>query len=137
MPTAPDAPRAKLVVVIDDDLLALEAMSGLLRSWGYRVVTAASDDVALAHLAEHPERPDLIICDYRLAEGKIGTHAIQRLRDAFEIPALLITGEAAPAHPQEGRAGRYDVLHKPLDPTALQALLNRVFKREDGSREGV
>jgi CheY-like chemotaxis protein len=41
------APVAKLVVVIDDDPLVLEATGGLLRSWGCCVVTAESCDEAL------------------------------------------------------------------------------------------
>ena len=56
MPTAPDVPSAKLVVVIDDDPMVLEGMSGLLRSWGYQVLTAATEDAALATLKEIAER---------------------------------------------------------------------------------
>ena len=43
---------SKLVVVIDDDPLVLEATGGLLRSWGCRVVAAESYDeaIALTHL---------------------------------------------------------------------------------------
>jgi CheY-like chemotaxis protein len=131
MPRAHDAPRTKLVVLIDDDPAVLDAMGGLLRSWGYTVVTADSDDAAMAGLAEHSQRPDLIISDYRLAQGRTGIQVIERVRGTFEIPALLITGEAAPARSQEGRSGRYHVLHKPVDPTALQAVLTEVFSRED------
>jgi CheY-like chemotaxis protein len=129
--TAHGAPTGKLVVVIDDDPAVLEGMSGLLRSWGYTVVPAASDEAALARLADSGRRPDLIISDYHLSEGKTGLEAIERLRGAFEIPALLITGDAAPARPQEGRAGRYHLLHKPVDPTALLALLSGLFGRTD------
>ena len=42
------APVAKLVVVIEDDPLILEATGGLLHSWGCDVVTAKSCDEALA-----------------------------------------------------------------------------------------
>jgi hypothetical protein len=46
------APVAKLVVVINDDPLVLEATGGLLRSWGCCVITAKSCDEALICLAE-------------------------------------------------------------------------------------
>ena len=121
------------MVVIDDDPAVLEGMSGLLRSWGYQVVATASDDAALCYLAERGQRPDLIICDYRLGHGKNGVQAIERLRDSFEIPALLITGEAAPARQPEARAGRYHLMHKPVDPSALRTLLRQIFKRRAGS----
>ena len=81
------APRAsKLVVVIEDDPLVLEATGGLLRSWGCRVVAAESYGEAMRKLSEIGQRPDLIVCDYRLPQGPTGVDAIEMLRDAFEIP---------------------------------------------------
>ena len=130
MQTAQVAPAAKLVIVIDDDPAVLEGMSGLLQSWGYRVVTAATAELALAKLAGHDQRPDMIICDFHLADGKIGTQAIERLRDAFEIPALLVTGGLAPERPHVARASHYELLHKPVDATALQTMLNQALTRK-------
>lgn len=74
------AHASKLVVVIDDDPLVLEGTGGLLRSWGCRVVTADSYNNALSRLAEIRKRPDLIVCDYRLAEGSTGIDVIVGLR---------------------------------------------------------
>ena len=45
------ASSSQLIVVIDDDPLALDGMGSLLRSWGYAVVATASDCAALAALA--------------------------------------------------------------------------------------
>jgi two-component system, sensor histidine kinase len=114
------APRAnKLVVVIDDDPLVLEATSGLLRSWGCRVVAGESYADAMTKLIEIGQRPDLIVCDYRLP-GPTGVDAIEMLRDAFEIPALLISGDAA--SPQSDNGG-YRLLHKPLNAEKFRAVL--------------
>src|SRR5262249_37004522 len=91
---------AKLVVVIDDDPLVLEATEGLLSSWGCCVVTAKSCDEALVRLAETEagRGPDLIVCDYKLSRGLPGGGAIESLptasRSPFEIPALLISPDA-------------------------------------------
>lgn len=128
----PHAPSAKLVVVIDDDPMVLEGMGGLLRSWGYRVITAATEDAALGSLAG--QRPDLIVCDYGLAGGRSGVQAVEQLRDAFEIPALIITGGVPPSTPQERRPTRYQLMHKPVDPTALQAALSEALKHRGGAR---
>ena len=80
------APFAKLVVVIEDNSLVLEATAGLLRSWGCCVVAAKSCDEALVSLAESKadRRPDLIVCDYQLSRGLTGVDAIERLRTASE-----------------------------------------------------
>ena len=112
---------AKLVVVIDDDPLVLEATGGLLRSWGCRVVTAETYDEALVQLKESGQRPDLIICDYRLPGGATGVDAIEGLRSAFEIPALLISGD--PSSPSSKGGGGYHLLHKPVDETTFRTAL--------------
>lgn len=113
---------SKLVVVIDDDPLVLEATDGLLRSWGCQVVTADSYNTALSRLAELRQRPDLIVCDYRLAEGATGIDVIAGLRSAYEIPALLISGD--PASPSDTSVGNgYHLLHKPFDAPRFRAAL--------------
>jgi two-component system, sensor histidine kinase len=113
---------SKLVVVIDDDPLVLEATGGLLRSWGFQVVTAETDAEAMARLAQQGRRPDLIVCDYRLSEGARGTEVIERLRSAFAIPALLISGDGAAPLADPG-PGSYNLLHKPLDAAKFRAAL--------------
>lgn len=113
-------PTPKLIVVIDDDPLVLEATGGLLQSWGCRVVTAETYDEALAQLRDSGQRPDLIICDYRLPDGATGVDAIEGLRSAFEIPALLISGDAS-SPPGHDRG--YRLLHKPVDPTTFRTAL--------------
>jgi len=91
-----DPLQGKLIVVIDDDPLVLDGMRGLLQSWGCRIVTADSDNAALARLND--AKPDLIISDYRLAHGGNGFQAIARLNRAIaaEVPAFLISGDTGP-----------------------------------------
>ncbi len=120
--SSPKHLHSKLVVVIDDDPLVLEATGGLLRSWGCQVVTADSYGNALGQLAEIGRRPDLIVCDYRLSEGETGVDAIAGLRNVFEIPAFLISGDAASPSGETG-AGGYNLLHKPLDVAKFRAAL--------------
>jgi len=118
------ASAAKLVVVIDDDPLVREATGMLLRSWGCRVVAAESYDDAVTRLAasEAGRRPDLIVCDYHLSRGVTGVDAVKRLRRAFEIPALLITGDAG-SPPAEASSGGYHLLHNPVNAEAFRAAL--------------
>src|ERR1043166_8058048 len=120
-------PAPKLVVVIDDDRNILKAMDGLLEGWGYRVVTAESEAAALYALADLGQRPDLIICDHRLAEGRFGFQAIERLRAAFEIPAMVITGECTSG---DAEARGYRTLLKPLNPDLLKSTIDGLFARK-------
>lgn len=124
MKTGRDAIKSKLVVVIDDDPLVLEATGGLLRSWGCQVVTADSYGRALQHLTTIGRRPDMIVCDYRLADGPSGVNAIEGLRNAFTIPALLISADGA-SPPGDNAVDSYNLLHKPVDAEKFRtALIN-------------
>jgi CheY-like chemotaxis protein len=113
---------SKLVVVIDDEPLVLEATAGLLCSWGCQVVAAESFADAMVELSRIGRRPDLIVCDYRLRQGTTGVDAIEMLRNAFEIPALLISGDGA-APPAGNENSGYNLLHKPIDAARFRAAL--------------
>jgi len=125
----PDRTNGKLIVVIDDDPLVLDSTCGLLRSWGCSVV-AASGSGALASLLDQQRPPDLIISDFRLSNGKTGIEAITELRSAFPntIPAFLVSGDTSPAPLHEAQASGFHLLHKPVDPMRLRAMLNRMLK---------
>jgi CheY-like chemotaxis protein len=123
----PDRLRDKLIVVIDDDALALEGTGGLLRSWGCRVVTGQSDREALTKL--NGSRPDLIISDYHLKEGRSGIDAIGELRHVFceDIPAFLISGDISQDRLRETHGTTHHLLHKPVNPMALRAIMTRLI----------
>jgi signal transduction histidine kinase/CheY-like chemotaxis protein len=129
-----DASDRKLVVVIDDDPLVLEGMGGLFRSWGYQLV-AGTDDEALAGVADRDRPPDLIVSDHHLSSGKTGIEVIEGLRRALsaEIPAFLVSGDTSPELLRQARASGYHLLHKPVDPMTLRAMVSHVM-REGAAR---
>jgi CheY-like chemotaxis protein len=130
---ATDLARGKRVMVIDDDVLVLDGMRGILQSWGCRVHTAASGATALASVADGGEQPDLIISDLRLADGESGIEVIERLRGALgaPIPAFLISGDTAPERLREASALGFHLLQKPVSPMKLRTTLNRLLKSHE------
>ena len=124
----------KLVVVIDDDPLVLEGMGGLFRSWGYQLV-AGTDEEALAGVADLDRPPDLIVSDYHLSGGKTGIEVIEGLRRTLsaDIPAFLVSGDTSPELLRQARASGYHLLHKPVDPMTLRAMVSHVM-REGAAR---
>jgi len=99
----------------------------LLRSWGCRVITALSDQDVVAQI---DERPDLIISDYRLKNGRTGIDAIAQLRDALgaDIPAFLISGDILPERLQDAQKRGYQLLHKPIAPMSLRAVMSKLLQ---------
>jgi CheY-like chemotaxis protein len=128
-----DRANGKLMVVIDDDPLVIESTCGLLRNWGCTVVTGDSGGSALAALVKLQRLPDLIISDFRLSCGETGTDAIAQLRSAFNaaIPALLVSGDTGPEPLHGARTSGFALLHKPVDPMKLRAVLNRILKKSE------
>jgi CheY-like chemotaxis protein len=124
--------QKKLVVVIDDDPLVLQGMGDLIRSWGCNVVAGSTDSAVLAALALYDEAPDVIISDYHLRDGKTGVEIIGRLRDALTapIPAFLMSGDTDPNPLREADANGYSLLHKPVEPAVLRAMLGQLLKKK-------
>src|ERR1700684_556627 len=69
--------------------------------------------------------PVLIICDYRLRAGEDGIAVIQSLRSEYndDIPAILLTGDTAPARLKAASESGVVVLHKPIDEGALHGAI--------------
>ena len=131
------AVEGKVILVIDDAPIVLEGTGGLLGKWGYSVVTAGSDEAALNQLTERQQRPDLIISDYHLANGKTGIEAIERINAAFgaSIPAILISGDTAPERLRDAKDKGYILLHKPVDPMRLRAVMHQLFMDHEDRRD--
>ncbi len=131
------AVEGKVVLVITDAPIAQEGTGGLLGIWGYTALTTGSDDAALTRLAERQQRPDLIISDYHLANGKTGIRAIEQINAAFgsSIPAILISGDTAPEPAREVRDRGYILLHKPVDPMRLRAVMHELLMDHDDGRD--
>jgi CheY-like chemotaxis protein len=128
----------KVVLVIADAPMVQEGTGGLLGRLGYSVLTAGSDETALMQLAERHQRPDLIISDYHLASGTTtGIQAIEQINAALgsSIPAILISGDTAPEPARDARDQGYILLHKPVDPMRLRAVMHELLMQTDNSRD--
>jgi len=124
-----------LVLVLDDELAIQEAMRSLLASWGFAVITAGSFSEMLGRIATCPNRPSLIICDYRLRGQENGIDVIQRLQAEYneDIPAMLITGDTAPDRLREAQESGFVLLHKPVANSRLRAAIGNLMRARAGA----
>ena len=124
--------RIPFVVCIDDEEQVREGMEVLLQSWGCDVITAASADLALLASAGRASPPDLLLIDLHLGdEQPDGISEIAKLRDAWgdAVPAALITANRDPIVMARAKALGLDVLHKPVKPARLRALIAQRSQR--------
>jgi len=125
----PSVEAESFVLCIDNEARVREAMATLLGGWGCRVAAAASQDEALALVARAGRLPDLVLADLHLddvSENRPdGLEVVEALRRAWgrAVPAALVTADRDPTLRLRARARQVELLHKPVKPAALRALL--------------
>ncbi len=119
--------RGMRLLIIEDNLQALEAVEGLLQSWGCTVHVASSLAGALEQL-RNTGVPDLILSDFHLGAAEDGIACIQALRTAAgqPIPACLMSGDTHEAFLQAVLSADLPLLHKPVRPAKLRSLLRHM-----------
>ena len=126
---ATDRIAGAFVVVIDDDREVLDGMRRLLEHWGCHSVLAASGQQALDALARHERIPDLIVCDYELANGETADDAVRRIYAEVwpDIPVLVVTATGLAADVTGRTHNGFRLLRKPLAPDALRRAMREAL----------
>lgn len=117
--------RQKVILVIDDDRDVLASMQTLLRAWGHTVVAAQSMEQAVAAARSHCFVLEMVVTDFRLARHVTGVEVIHAVFQSIGrvIPAIIITGDTSTEGINAASSSGFRVMHKPLDPQELQALI--------------
>lgn len=127
------APRAskpiqpRRIMVIDDDLENLEALSGLFKSRGHSVKAAKSGAGALKELMREDCAVEVVFCDLGMPEIN-GWDIARQVKSRVAPPAFyLFTGWAQEIRPDDPRRRWVDaVVAKPVEPGLLDQLLASV-----------
>ncbi len=113
------------ILLVDDDMRTLYALSALLRAKGAEVLTADTGRAALEMLGEHPDTEGVLM-DVMMPEMD-GYEAMRRIRqDArFErLPVIALTAKAMRGEREKCiEAGASDYLTKPIDADQLLTML--------------
>jgi len=124
------AVAGRMIMVIDDDPVQVEALSSLLTGWGCKVMRA--NGVAGAREALGGGRvPDAILADYRLRLGETGVEAASVVRRAtgVDIPGIIVTGDTEPARLLKAASSGMVLLAKPVDADELLSALANALTR--------
>jgi two-component system cell cycle sensor histidine kinase/response regulator CckA len=121
------------ILLVDDDPPVARAISRMLESLGYEVITAGDGASALARFRAEPARFDAVITDQTLP-GMLGdelTTALLAVRPG--VPVLICTGFSERLDDDAARAlGARALLMKPLDRAQLgEALRAAIAARPD------
>jgi CheY-like chemotaxis protein len=100
------------VLLVEDDPDIAASVGDVLKAEGYDLVEATSGDEAIRAVEAHC--PDLVLLDWRLPIGPVGTELVRRLRDQCErLPIVVVSAD--PGALSEARAADVsDYLPKPF-----------------------
>jgi CheY-like chemotaxis protein/two-component sensor histidine kinase len=120
--------EGRLVVIVEDEPAVRSGLEALLRGWGANIASFDSVDGSTQWANMAPtdaQKPDLLIVDYRLENGRNGVEAITLMRQRFgpDIPAIVVTGSTMTGHDREAQEKNFHLLIKPVVPNKLRAMI--------------
>lgn len=117
--------RGRRVLVLDDDPAILDGMRLLLSAWECKVACASTFAQAIRDAASAPHKPDLVIADFDIGDDLNGIDAVEAIRARLksQIPAVIITAERDTRITHLAGTRGLGLLHKPVRPSALRALM--------------
>ena len=116
------------VLLVEDDAGVRDATRMLLSVEGYRVSAVDSLQEALRSAREQGA-PDLLITDYHLSGGELGTQVIAALRAdvSTEVRAVLVTGDTSTVIKHMPNDPRLRIASKPIDAEQLLSVLKELL----------
>ena len=119
---------SKLIVIIEDDAVLRRGLRRAFVKENYRVASFADGSTVFENFRD--EKPDLILCDYRLPDTD-GVEILKQLRRLDNrLPFFLMTGYYNDELAQTAKEiGANEVFEKPID---LEGLIDSCRAAVDG-----
>ncbi|KQL43586.1 heme response regulator HssR [Brevibacillus choshinensis] len=115
------------ILVADDDPHIRELLRFYLEKEGYQVIAASDGEKAAAMMEE--EQIHLAVVDIMMP-GKNGWELCREIRDAYDIPVIMLTAKGEVRDKEKGfKAGTDDYLTKPFEPMELLYRIKALLRR--------
>jgi DNA-binding response OmpR family regulator len=127
----------KKILIVDDSVVILKALSAKLRANGYQVFTAVDGSEAVSTVRR--ERPNLILLDINFPpdvahgggvpwDGLLIMNWLRRMDEALNTPVIIITGsESASSRSRYLAAGVSGFFLKPLNNEELLGAISKIL----------
>jgi signal transduction histidine kinase/DNA-binding response OmpR family regulator len=117
--------EGRRILVVEDDVRNIFALSSVLEPLGGSVVIARNGREALQRLSTRPT-PDIVLMDIMMPEmdGIEAMQEIRKVRELGTLPIIALTAKAMPDDQQRClAAGANDYITKPIDVDKLVSLI--------------
>ena len=121
----------KKILVMDDDVRNIFAISSVLESYKVTVLHAENGKLGLKLLQENPD-VDLILMDTMMPEmdGLTATQEIRKMPQFKNLPIISLTAKAMEGDREKAiAAGASDYVTKPVDPNMLLSVMHIWFEK--------
>jgi len=124
----PDRVFGAVVMCVENEMAVLAGIRALLARWGCEVLVARSREAAFEAI-HFGASPDLLLVDYHLDGNETGVELAEALQAklAGAVPCIIMTADQTQHSKRDAAAHGFHVLHKPLKPAALRAMMNRML----------
>ncbi len=124
------------VLVVDDEEIVRESLSGWLREDGYAVETASDGSVAIEHIKAEPWA--VLLVDLKMP----GIDGLQVLEESKKVQpdaqVVIMTAYATvDTAVQAMKKGAYDYLVKPFEPEELSLMMKKLITQQNLVRENI
>jgi len=128
VPVSEQPLREVSVWLIEDDAAVRNALEARLRRWGAHVLPLACRVELQRQIDAATALPALVVSDQRLNDGSgLECIALIRAHAGHALPAVIVTGDTAPADLALLASAGLPVLHKPFSADALLVLLQQAL----------
>jgi CheY-like chemotaxis protein len=123
--------KDKRVMIVDDDVRNIFALSSLLEDQGMAVVSHDNGRDAIRHLQAQPDI-DVVLMDIMMPEldGVDTIREIRKIPACRELPIIAVTAKAMKGDREKCmEAGAWDYLSKPVDTELMVGVLRAWLSR--------
>ncbi|HSV98174.1 MAG TPA: response regulator [Spirochaetota bacterium] len=116
------------ILVVERERIVAMDIDNILRGSGYSNTTLVySYDAAMSEI--YSIKPDLVLLDERIGDGKNGISAGRKIIETYQIPVLYLTSSPPSKSPRARRDRLAHFLHKPFGPDEVSSAVKKILSR--------